>query len=131
MLTACDADRIENLTAYMLCTTLHSLVIHPICMSVSVRFPPRVEAELIKYCVSQNMTKSEVLIRAVTQYLGSGDARARLKPPADATQKASPIYQAFDASSFIGKVASGQPKHASATKERVADAARRQIADRK
>ena len=99
-------------------------------MSVSVRFPPRVEAELIKYCVSQNMTKSEVLIRAVTQYLGSGDARAGLKSTAGATRVASPIYQAFDASGLIGKAALGQPKHASATKERVADMARREIASR-
>ena len=100
-------------------------------MSVSVRFPPRIEEELVKYCVSQSMTKSEVLIKAVTQYLGSGDARAGLKPAAAATQDASPIYQAFDASGFIGKGASGQPKHASATKERLADVARRQIASRK
>lgn len=100
-------------------------------MSVSVRFPPRVEEELVKYCISQSMTKSEVLIRAVTQYLGSNDASAGQKSPADARQKASPIYQAFDASGFIGKVASGLPKHASATKERVGEMARRQIAGRK
>ena len=100
-------------------------------MSVSVRFPPRIEEELVKYCVSHNMTKSEVLIRAVTQYLVSGDTRAGLKAMPGAKQGASPIYQAFDASGFIGKVASGQPKHASATKERLADVARRQIASRK
>jgi hypothetical protein len=100
-------------------------------MSVSVRFPPRIEEELVKYCVSQSMTKSEVLIRAVTQYLGSNDARAVLKPSADAMREASPIYQAFDASGFIGKVASGQPKHASATKERVAEMAQRQVTGRK
>jgi hypothetical protein len=100
-------------------------------MSVSVRFPPRIEEELVKYCVSQSMTKSEVLIKAVTQYLGSDDARAGLMPSAGATRDASPIYQAFDASGFIGKVASGRPKHASATKERVAEMAQRQIAGRK
>ena len=100
-------------------------------MSISVRFPPRIEEELIKYCVSQSMTKSEVLIKAVTQYLGSGDARAGLESSAGATRDASPIYQAFDASGFIGKVASGQAKHASATKARVAELARRQIASRK
>lgn len=100
-------------------------------MSVSVRFPPRIEEELATYCVSQSMTKSEVLIKAVTQYLGSGDARAGLKPSAGAAQDASPIYRAFDASGFIGKVASGQDKHTSATKERVAEMARRQIASRK
>ena len=99
-------------------------------MSISVRFPPRIEEELVKYCVSQSMTKSEVLIKAVTQYLGSGDAGAGLKSSAGATQDASRIYRAFDASGFIGKVASGQPKHASATKERVAALARRQIASR-
>ena len=102
-------------------------------MSVSVRFPPRVEEELVKYCVSQSMTKSEVLIKAVTQYLGSGEVRAGMKgsPGSPATKRAaSPIFQAFDASGFIGKVASGQPKHASATKERVAELARRQIASR-
>ena len=96
-------------------------------MSVSVRFPPRIEQELVKYCASQSMTKSEVLIRAVTQYLGSIDARAGLKSSADATQNASPIYLAFDASGFIGKAASGQPKHGSATKERVAEMVRHQI----
>ena len=100
-------------------------------MSVSVRFPPRIEEELGKFCVSQSMTKSEVLIRAVTQYLGSGGARAGLKPLAGATRGASPIYRAFDASGFIGKAASGQPVHASATKERVAEMARHQIAARK
>lgn len=100
-------------------------------MSVSVRFPPRIEEELVKYCVSQSMTKSEVLIKAVAQYLGSNDAHAGLKPSAGATRAASEIYQAFDASGFIGKAALGQPKHASATKERVAEMARRQIADRK
>ena len=99
-------------------------------MSVSVRFPPRIEEELVKYCTSQSMTKSEVLIKAVTQYLGSGDARAGLKLSAAATRDASPIYQAFDAGGLIGKVASGQSKHASATKERVAEMARRQIASR-
>ncbi len=102
-------------------------------MSVSVRFPPRVEEELVKYCVSQSMTKSEVLIKAVTQYLGSGEVRAGMKgsPGSSRAQRAaSPIFQAFDASGFIGKVASGQPKHASATKERVAELARRQIASR-
>ena len=100
-------------------------------MSVSVRFPPRVEEELVKYCASQSMTKSEVLIKAVTQYLGSNDARAGLKASVGTTRGASPIYQAFDAGGFIGKVASGQPKHASATKERVAEMAQRQIAGRK
>ena len=99
-------------------------------MSVSVRFPPRIEEELATYFISQSMTKSEVLIKAVTQYLGSGDARAGLKGSPGAKPAASPIYQAFDASGFIGKVASGQPKHASATKERVAEMARRQIASR-
>lgn len=100
-------------------------------MSVSVRFPPRIEQELVKYCASQRLTKSEVLIKAVTQYLGSGEARAGLKSSDGATRGASPIYQAFDASGFIGKVASGQPKHASATKERVAEMVRLQIASRK
>ena len=102
-------------------------------MSVSVRFPPRIEEELVKYCVSQSMTKSEVLIKAVTQYLGSGEVRAGMKgsPGSPGSMRAaSPIFQAFDASGFIGKVASGQPKHASATKERVAELARRQIASR-
>lgn len=99
-------------------------------MSVSVRFPPRIEEELVQYCVSQRMTKSEVLIKAVTLYLGSGEVRAGMKGSPGATRAASPIFQAFDASGFIGKVASGQPKHASATKERVAELARRQIASR-
>ena len=99
-------------------------------MSVSVRFPPRIEQELIKYSVSQSMTKSEVLIQAVTQYLGSEEARAGLKGLPGAKQVASPIYQAFEASGFIGRIAAGQPKHASATKERVAEMARRQIASR-
>lgn len=99
-------------------------------MSVSVRFPHRIEEELVKYCVSQGMTKSEVLIRAVTQYLGSGDVRAGLRSTAGATRDASPIYQAFDASGFIGKAASGQPKHGSATKERVAEMVRHQIGSR-
>ena len=99
-------------------------------MSVSVRFPPRVEEELVKYCVSRSMTKSEVLIKAVTQYLGSGEVRAGMKGSPRAPRAASPIFQAFDASGFIGKVASGQPKHASATKERVAELARHQIASR-
>ena len=100
-------------------------------MSVSVRFPPRIEEELVEYCVSQSMTKSEVLIKALTQYLGSRDARAGLKPSAGAAQDASPIYQPFDANGFIGKVAPSQPKHASATKERVAELARRQMSSRK
>ena len=99
-------------------------------MSVSVRFPPRIEQELIKYSVSHRMTKSEVLIKAVTQYLGSVEARAGLKGLPGAKQVASPIYQAFEASGFIGRIAAGQPKHASATKERVAEMARRQLASR-
>ena len=100
-------------------------------MTVSVRFPPRIEQELIKYSVSQSMTKSEVLIQAVTQDLGSVEARTGLKGLPGAKQDASPIYQAFEASGFIGKIASDKPKHASATKERVAEMARRQVASRK
>ena len=72
-------------------------------MTVSVRFPPRIEQELIKYSVSQSMTKSEVLIQAVTQYLGSVEARTGLKGLPGAKQDASPIYQRLRPAASLAK----------------------------
>lgn len=38
-------------------------------MAISVRLPPRVEQKLAEYCVSQKLTKSEAVKRALEQLL--------------------------------------------------------------
>ena len=96
-------------------------------MSTSVRLPPRVEQALTDYCVSQGVSKSELLIRAVNHYLASPAGAPQPSAKPDTSTQASAIYQAFAASGFIAKVATGQERHGSATKQRVADTVRRAI----
>jgi predicted DNA-binding protein len=96
-------------------------------MSLSVRLPTSVEQRLVAYCLRQSLTKSEVLIQAITQYLGQGEAQTLQSAALEAASKDSLIYQAFATNRLIGKVATGQPKHASANKERVAQMARQRL----
>jgi hypothetical protein len=96
-------------------------------MSVSVRLPSTVEQRLVSFCVRQSLTKSEVLIQAITDYLGQQEADALPGPDDDNSKPVSPIFQALSAGGLIGKVALGEPNHPSATKARVAEIARERI----
>jgi hypothetical protein len=96
-------------------------------MSTSVRLPPRVEQALTDYCVSQRVSKSELLIRAINHYLASSAGAPQPSAKPDTSTDSSAIFQAFAASGFIAKVAIGQERHGSATKQRVADAVRQAV----
>jgi predicted transcriptional regulator len=96
-------------------------------MSTSVRFPDRVEENLARYCASHGVTKSQVLINAVNDYLAKDDTWA-----AQAVQrgqaKESTLFLTFASRGLVGQVGFDAPTHASATKQRVREAARARVA---
>ena len=96
-------------------------------MSTSVRFHHRVEEELASYCVSRGLTKTQVLIAAVGEFLAKdGGAVVRKRVPAQ--DKASALYQAFAAGGLVAQAGADAPLHASAAKQRVRDVARARLA---
>jgi hypothetical protein len=96
-------------------------------MSTSVRFPDRVEDNLARYCASHGVTKSQVLIDAVNEYLAKDGAWAAQGTPRNQA-KESTLFLTFASRGLVGQIGFDAPTHASATKQRVREAARARIA---
>jgi hypothetical protein len=99
-------------------------------MSTSVRFSPLLEQQMVNFCATKGITKTQLLTQAVAQYI-AGDSAGSYAAANDAKQSEhSPLFLAFKNSGLIGSVCLGEPMHASADNARVRAVARERIAAR-
>jgi hypothetical protein len=93
-------------------------------MSTSVRFPHRVEEELASYCAAAGVTKSQVLLEAVSQYLKQAQT-----PAIAALAPASPVFRAFEQAGLVGQGAVDAPASSQgADKHAVREQVRKRLA---
>ncbi len=89
-------------------------------MSTSVRLPERIELALANYCQFQQVTKTQVITTALSQYLSANDAAAQANSPElPPVKETSAVYDAFNKAGLIGAVGADMPLQPSMSNARV------------
>lgn len=97
-------------------------------MTTSVRLTPQIERALSEYCARKGVTKSEVISKAIIDYVIT-DVHYSIKTGnEDKVAEPSPIYTAFVKSGLIGVGGAQAPASGvGATKARVREAVRAKL----